>query len=117
MVTQEDLDGMMEPLAAATPVEEAPKQEKYEVPAGQIVIKKDSVPFRKKGETHEQYIDRLVAVIKHLDEVIVTKQQDYLDVVNENNVVPKAYVDEALRKYHILMSELKKFGLYVGQEL
>ena len=96
---------------------EVVKQEKYEVPAGQVVMKKDSVPFRRHGQTHEQYIDVLVETIKKLDTVIQEQQQAYLDVVNEHNVVPKAYVDEALRKYHVLMSELKRFGLYVGQEL
>lgn len=86
-------------------------------PIDAAVKQEGSVPFRRGNESIEEYVLRLHDVIRKLDTIIAEKQAAYLDVVNKNEVVPKSYVDEALRKYKVLMDELKRYGLYVGQEL
>lgn len=77
----------------------------------------DSVPLRMEKETDEEYIVKLIATILKLDNIIDGMHQEYVSVVNEDNIVPRAYADEVNRKYHCLMTVLKGYGLYVGQEL
>lgn len=99
---------MSEPQAA-TQVEIKPKIELY--------VKEDNIPTKSSSETNEQYIETLKKKIEELNNDLAQFHKDYLDVVNKHNVIPKAYADETNRKYLHLMTDLKRFGLYIGQEL
>jgi hypothetical protein len=82
-----------------------------------VIQQTGRVPYRNKKITQEAYIEQCIAVIVDLDTRISSLHNEYLQVVNKESVLPKLYVDNLIKRNHILINDLRKAGLYIGQEL
>ena len=72
--------------------------------------------FRKKGETHRDFIKRLETENSRLYELISSLKLSLDQTIQKNDVIPLSHFLELNKKYGLLKEQLKSYNLYTGRE-